>query len=259
MSALCRFSVLAFSNLVKPLSVAGILQNPARGFAETENEAVDPHLEKLSKFGTYIAESIPKFVQKVEVSHLRELDIFIHPDGVIPVLSFLRNNHNAQFNALVDITAMDVPARSYRFEVVYNLLSLRYNSRVRVRTYADELTPISSICDLYQAANWYEREVWDMYGVFFSDHPDLRRILTDYGFQGHPQRKDFPLSGYTEMRYDEELRRVVIEPIELAQEYRKFDFKTPWENFAKFRNPERNTARITNVEDTQKAKEIPGK
>lgn len=160
---------------------------------------VDPHSEKLSKFGAYVAESIPKFVQKVELSHLRELDIFIHPDGIIPVISFLRNNHNAQFGVLVDITAMDVPARPYRFEVVYNLLSLRYNSRVRVRTYTDELTPVSSICDLYQAANWYEREVWDMYGVFFSDHPDLRRILTDYGFQGHPQRKDFPLSGYTEV------------------------------------------------------------
>lgn len=114
-------------------------------------------------------------------------------------MSFLRNNHNAQFGALIDITALDVPSRPFRFEVVYNLLSLRYNSRCRVRTYTDELTPISSLCDLYQAANWYEREVWDMYGVFFSDHPDLRRILTDYGFQGHPQRKDFPLSGYTEV------------------------------------------------------------
>ncbi|KAL5106444.1 NADH dehydrogenase ubiquinone iron-sulfur protein 3 mitochondrial [Taenia crassiceps] len=232
MDKLCRFSVSPFSRV---------------GLA----------LEKLSKFGAYVAEVIPKFVQKVELSHLGELDIFIHPDGIIPVLSFLRNNHNAQCGVLVDITAMDVPARPYRFEIVYNLLSLRYNSRVRVRTYTDELTPISSVCDLYQAANWYEREVWDMYGVFFSDHPDLRRILTDYGFHGHPQRKDFPLSGYTEMRYDEELKRVVIEPIELAQEYRKFDFKTPWESFPKFRNPEHNVGKIANAEQTQ-VKEIPG-
>lgn len=130
---------------------------------------------------------------------MKELDICIHPDGVLPVISFLRNNQNAQFVSLIDITAVDVPSRVYRFEVVYNLLSLRYNSRVRVRTYSDDLTPISSLSNLYQAANWYEREVWDMYGVLFSDHPDLRRILTDYGFQGHPQRKDFPLTGYTEV------------------------------------------------------------
>lgn len=114
-------------------------------------------------------------------------------------MSFLRNSQNAQFVSLVDVTAVDVPSRVYRFEVVYNLLSLRYNCRARVRTYTDDLTPISSLSSLYQSANWYEREVWDMYGVLFSDHPDLRRILTDYGFQGHPQRKDFPLTGYTEV------------------------------------------------------------
>ncbi|CAF3828138.1 unnamed protein product [Adineta steineri] len=120
--------------------------------------------------------------------------------------------------------------------LVYNLLSLRFNSRVRVKTYTDEMTPVASICDLYDAANWMEREVWDMYGVYFTNHPDLRRILTDYGFEGHPMRKDFPLPGYTEVRYDEEQRRVVIEPIELTQDYRKFDLSTPWETFPKFRN-----------------------
>lgn len=156
-------------------------------------------MEKLSKFGSYVAECLPKYVQKVEVSHLKELDICIHPDGVLPVMTFLRNNQNAQFVSLVDITAVDMPSRVYRFEVVYNVLSLRYNCRARVRTYTDDLTPISSLSGLYQSANWYEREVWDMYGVLFSDHPDLRRILTDYGFQGHPQRKDFPLTGYTEV------------------------------------------------------------
>ena len=142
----------------------------------------------------------------------------------------------------------------FRFEIVYNLLSLRFNSRVRVKTYTDELTPIESVNDIFKAANWNEREIWDMYGVYFTNHPDLRRILTDYGFEGHPLRKDFPLSGYVECRYDDELRRVVQvlfslscpldiclhpcilqEPVELAQEYRKFDLAAPWEQFPAFR------------------------
>ena len=126
---------------------------------------------------------------------------------------------------------MDVPTRVYRFEVIYHLLSLRYNSRVRVRTYTDELTPIDSICELYKGANWFEREVWDMFGVFFRNHPDLRRILTDYGFDGHPFRKDFPLSGYHELRYDDELQRIVQEPLELTQEFRRFTLESPWEQF----------------------------
>lgn len=120
--------------------------------------------------------------------------------------------------------------------MIYNLLSLRFNSRVRVKTYTDEITPVASICDLFEAANWMEREVWDMYGVYFTNHPDLRRILTDYGFEGHPMRKDFPLPGYTECRYDEEQKRVVIEPIELTQDYRKFDLSTPWETFPKVKH-----------------------
>ena len=123
----------------------------------------------------------------------------------------------------------------FRFEIVYNLLSLRFNSRVRVKTYTDELTPIESVNDIFKAANWNEREVWDMYGVYFTNHPDLRRILTDYGFEGHPLRKDFPLSGYVECRYDDEVRRVVQEPVELAQEFRKFDLAAPWEQFPAFR------------------------
>ena len=116
------------------------------------------------------------------------------------------------------------------------MLSIRFNSRIRVKTYTDEITPISSINEVYRAANWYEREIWDMYGVFFSNHPDLRRILTDYGFEGHPQRKDFPLSGYVEVRYDEEKRRCVVEPLELTQEFRKFELSTPWEQFPNFRD-----------------------
>merc|ERR1719481_588789 len=153
------------------------------------------------------------------------------PAGILPVLSFLESHINAQFTNVSDITAIDVPSRQHRFEVVYNLLSLRFNQRIRVRTYTDEFTPVDSATEVFLGANWYEREVWDMYGVFFANHPDLRRILTDYGFEGHPFRKDFPLSGYTECRYDDEVKRVVIEPLELSQEFRKFELEAPWESF----------------------------
>ena len=123
---------------------------------------------------------------------------------------------------VADITAVDFPTKEHRFEVVYNLLSVRYNSRIRVKTYASETTPVPSITGLYDGANWYEREVYDLFGVFFTGHPDLRRIMTDYGFDGHPLRKDFPLTGYTEIRYDEEKKRIVVEPLELTQAFRNF-------------------------------------
>jgi len=173
----------------------------------------------------------------LQVSCFNELEICIHPDGVIPVLTFLRDHTNAQFKSLADLTAVDIPTRQNRFEIVYNLLSLRFNSRIRVKTYTDELTPVESTVSVYKAANWYEREIWDMFGVFFANHPDLRRILTDYGFEGHPFRKDFPLSGYVELRYDDEVKRVVAEPVELAQEFRKFDLNSPWEAFPAYRQP----------------------
>lgn len=131
---------------------------------------------------------------------------------------------------VADITAVDYPTRNMRFEVVYNMLSIRHNSRIRVKTYADEATPVPSICSLYDGANWYEREVYDLFGVFFVGHPDLRRIMTDYGFDGHPLRKDFPLTGYTEIRYDEEKKRIVVEPLELTQAFRDFSGGTAaWE------------------------------
>ncbi|XP_030056802.1 NADH dehydrogenase [ubiquinone] iron-sulfur protein 3, mitochondrial [Microcaecilia unicolor] len=187
--------------------------------------------KQLSAFGEYVAEILPKYVQQVQVTCFNELEIMIHPDGIVPVLTFLRDHTNAQFKSLADMTAIDVPTRLNRFEIVYNLLSLRFNSRIRIKTYTDELTPIDSSFPVFQAANWYEREVWDMYGVFFANHPDLRRILTDYGFEGHPFRKDFPLSGYVEVRYDDEVKRVVAEPVELSQEFRKFDLSSPWETF----------------------------
>ncbi|XP_068117131.1 NADH dehydrogenase [ubiquinone] iron-sulfur protein 3, mitochondrial [Hyperolius riggenbachi] len=190
---------------------------------------------QLSAFGEYVAEILPKYVQQVQVTCFGELEIMIHPDGVIPVITFLRDHTTAQFKNLADLTAVDIPTRENRFEIVYNFLSLRYNSRIRVKTYTDELTTIESIVPIHKAANWYEREVWDMYGVFFANHPDLRRILTDYGFEGHPFRKDFPLSGYVELRYDDEVKRVVAEPVQLSQEFRKFDLSSPWEAFPAFR------------------------
>jgi NADH dehydrogenase (ubiquinone) Fe-S protein 3 len=133
-----------------------------------------------------------------------------------------------------DITAVDYPTRSQRFEVVYNMLSVRHNARIRVKTYCDEATPVPSLCGLYDGANWYEREVYDLFGVFFTGHPDLRRIMTDYGFDGHPLRKDFPLTGYTEIRYDEEKKRIVVEPLELTQAFRNFEGGTSaWEQVGK--------------------------
>jgi NADH dehydrogenase (ubiquinone) Fe-S protein 3 len=155
--------------------------------------------KQLTEFSVYLAQCLPKFVQKIQLTHCDELEVMISPEGILPVIAFLKDNHLSQFVNLTDIAGVDFPARQYRFEIVYNLLSLRYNARIRVKTYTDELTPIDSICELFKGANWYEREVWDMFGVFFANHPDMRRILTDYGFEGHPFRKDFPLSGYVEV------------------------------------------------------------
>ncbi len=129
----------------------------------------------------------------------------------------------------MDVTAVDYPSQDLRFQVVYNLLSIQYNSRVRVKTRINEILPVSSATGIYSSAGWWEREVWDMFGIFFSNHPDLRRILSDYGFQGHPLRKDFPLSGYVEVRYDDSEKRVITEPVEIDQEFRYFDFGSPWE------------------------------
>jgi NADH dehydrogenase (ubiquinone) Fe-S protein 3 len=196
----------------------------------------DPEKRKqLAEFGRYVGECLPKYVQKICVTHCDELDVMIAPEGVVPVLAFLKDHHNAQFTNITDIAGMDVPTRQYRFEVIYHLLSVRFNSRIRVRTYTDELTPLDSTCEVFKGSNWYEREIYDMFGVFFQNHPDLRRILTDYGFEGHPFRKDFPLSGYVECRYDDEVKRVVIEPLEMSQEFRKFDLQSPWEVFPAYR------------------------
>jgi len=183
----------------------------------------------LHTYGQYLLSCLPKYIQQFSVWK-DELTIYIPPAGVIPVISFLKYHTSAEYTQVTDITAVDYPTRDQRFEVVYNLLSVRHNSRIRVKTYADEATPVPSITSLYDGANWYEREVYDLFGVFFSGHPDLRRIMTDYGFDGHPLRKDFPLTGYTEVRYDEEKKRIVVEPLELTQAFRNFEGGTAaWE------------------------------
>jgi NADH dehydrogenase (ubiquinone) Fe-S protein 3 len=150
-------------------------------------------------------------------------------DYLFQFLCFLKLHTYTRVQVLIDICGVDYPSRKRRFEVVYNLLSTRYNSRILIQTSADEVTRISSVVSLFPSAGWWEREVWDMFGVSFINHPDLRRILTDYGFEGHPLRKDFPLSGYVEVRYDDPEKRVVSEPIEMTQEFRYFDFASPWE------------------------------
>ncbi len=158
-----------------------------------------------------------------------ELTITVARDKIVDVLTKLRDDPKCQFEVLLDICGVDYPERSERFDVVYHLLSPRLNQRLRVKIKTDETTPVASVNDVFPAANWYEREAYDMYGIRFTGHPDLRRILTDYGFQGYPLRKDFPLTGYVEVRYDDEKKRVVYEPVKLTQEFRDFDFESPWE------------------------------
>lgn len=158
-----------------------------------------------------------------------EFIIHVSSERLLDLMAYLRDDPAWLFKVLVDVCGADYPERPLRFDVVYNLLSVRHNLRVRVKVQTDEETPVPSVVGLFNAAGWFEREAWDMYGIFFSDHPDLRRILTDYGFEGHPLRKDFPLTGYVEVRYDDEQKRVVYEPVKLVQEFRSFDFLSPWE------------------------------
>ncbi len=185
-------------------------------------------LNKLQELGEHIAGELDEHVTGFEVAH-GELTVSIHRDRVATVLRFLRDDQLCRFTTLIDICGVDFPSRADRFDVVYHLLSMHLNHRVRVVLSTDEDTPIASVVELFPAANWFEREAFDMYGVLFDGHPDLRRILTDYGFHGHPLRKDFPLTGFTQVVYDEEAKRVVSEPVELVQEYRDFDFLSPWE------------------------------
>ena len=179
-------------------------------------------------FAKSIIKTVPQWVKSCEVIN-GELMITVYSDAIVPVCNFLKNHMGTRCSQLIDITAVDYPDRENRFTVVYNLLSVDLNARIRLKTEVDGLTSIESVTALYPCAAWWEREVWDMFGIFFTNHPDLRRILTDYGFQGHPLRKDFPVTGYTEVRYDETEKRVIYEPLELSQEFRSFDFASPWE------------------------------
>ncbi len=182
----------------------------------------------LKDLGDYVAEALPQEVLETEV-RFDELMVRVRRDAIVRVLTFLRDDANCRFQQLMDICGVDYPERERRFEVVYNMLSLIHNMRVRVKVEADEETPVPSVSGVFSSAGWWEREAWDLFGIYFSEHPDLRRIMTDYGFEGHPLRKDFPLTGYVEVRYDDEQKRVVYEPVKLTQEFRTFDFLSPWE------------------------------
>ncbi|MGX0902125.1 NADH-quinone oxidoreductase subunit C [Roseovarius sp. MBR-79] len=182
----------------------------------------------LRELGEYIELKRADCVLGWEIAH-GELTVDVSLSSIAGLAEFLKTDQNCAFSTLVDITAVDYPERPKRFDVVYHLLSMYQNHRIRLRVATREEDMVPSITAAYPAANWFEREVFDMFGILFSGHPDLRRILTDYGFRGHPLRKDFPTTGYTEVRYDEAQKRVVYEPVKLVQEYRQFDFMSPWE------------------------------
>jgi NADH-quinone oxidoreductase subunit C len=184
--------------------------------------------EQLEDLGRKIAGALPGAVSGHTVAG-GELTIQAKASDIVKVVTFLRDDPGCEFHSIIDITAVDWPSREKRFDVVYHFLSPTKNARVRVKIETDETIPIASIIDVFPGANWYERETYDLYGVLFTGHPDMRRLLTDYGFQGHPLRKDFPLTGFVEVRWDDEQKRVVYDKVRLAQEFRNFDFLSPWE------------------------------
>ena len=186
----------------------------------------------LKELGEYLSDAFGSTVTNLEF-RLDELMITVQREKILNVLKFLRDDVNCQFKQLLDVCGVDHPEYTDRFCIVYNLLSLTHNNRIRVKTWTNENTPIPSSTSLFSSAGWWEREAWDLFGIYFSDHPDLRRILTDYGFEGHPLRKDFPMTGYVELRYDDEKKRVVYQPVKLTQEFRTFDFLSPWEGIPK--------------------------
>jgi NADH-quinone oxidoreductase subunit C len=184
--------------------------------------------QAMQELGALITAKRPDCVLAYDVS-FDELNIDVAPSNIVGLIEFLKSDRSCRFSSLVDITAVDYPGHEKRFEVVYHLLSMYQNHRVRLRMLVLEDDMVASIIEVHPSANWFEREVFDMFGILFTGHPDLRRLLTDYGFRGHPLRKDFPTTGYTELRYDEAEKRVVYEPVSLVQEYRQFDFMSPWE------------------------------
>lgn len=184
--------------------------------------------EALNELGALLELKRPDCVISYAVEH-GELTVNVAPAALVGLVEYLKSDRNCRFSTLVDITAVDYPSREKRFDMVYHFLSMYQNHRIRLHVMVREDEIVPSIVSVYPAANWFEREVYDMFGILFSGHPDLRRILTDYGFRGYPLRKDFPTTGYTEVRYDEVEKRVVYEPVSLVQEYRQFDFMSPWE------------------------------
>jgi NADH-quinone oxidoreductase subunit C len=184
--------------------------------------------DKLETLGQTIAGALAGAVSGHAIAN-HELTVTAKAPDIVAVMRFLRDDPRCQFWSFIDVTAVDWPSRERRFDVVYHLLSPKQNARMRVKVETDETTPVPSIIDVFPGADWFERETYDLYGVVFTGHPDMRRILTDYGFDGHPLRKDFPLTGFVEVRYDDELKRVVYDPVRLAQEFRNFDFLSPWE------------------------------
>ncbi|MGF9758100.1 NADH-quinone oxidoreductase subunit C [Microvirga sp. 0TCS3.31] len=183
---------------------------------------------ELQALSDHIASSLGEAVVDRAIA-FDELTIVARREEIVPVVTFLRDDPQCRFVCFIDICGADYPAREERFDVVYHFLAPHHNRRIRVKVMTDEATPVPSLVGLFPAANWYEREAYDLYGILFSGHPDLRRILTDYGFEGHPLRKDFPMTGYVEVRYDDGQGRVVYEPVKLSQEFRNFDFLSPWE------------------------------
>jgi len=184
--------------------------------------------ETLKALGGYLAETLGAALTGHAVAY-GELTLDVEAAQILPVMQALRDDPRCRFVSLIDVCGVDWPARAQRFDVVYHLLSPRLNLRIRVKATTDETTPVPSITPLFPGADWFEREAYDLYGILFSGHPDLRRLLTDYGFDGHPLRKDFPVTGFVEVRYDDERKRVVYEPVRLTQEFRSFDFLSPWE------------------------------
>ena len=183
----------------------------------------------LADLGAAIAEAAGPAVQEVFVERGQELVVRATRQGLLPLMTLLRDDPRLAFEQLIDLCGLDWPDRAERFEVAYNLLSLTHNRRIRILVSTDEVAPVPSVAGIWPTATWFEREAWDMYGIVFEGLTDLRRLLTDYGFEGHPLRKDFPLTGYVEVRYDEERKQVVYEPVRLTQDFRNFDFLSPWE------------------------------
>lgn len=204
--------------------------------SETENTTNEVVNDKMTGIASIVQETLGAHILNVEFQK-DELCVTIKRGSIVPFLMALRDDTTLRFQQLVDLCGADYPDRPERFEVIYNLLSLTSNSRIRVKLSTDENTPVDSVVGVYNCAGWLEREAWDMYGIYFAGNPDLRRILTDYGFEGHPLRKDFPLTGFVELHYDEELRRVVYEPVKLQQDFRDFDSMSPWEGMTDVQLP----------------------